>query len=474
MKLIKELIMFKKTLLAVATVAAFASASANAAEVTLAGGQVEYSKQGVASAAAFTLPDVTITLGAEYTENDLITLEFNTAIDPETLESTLTAVLDGGIGTDGSVTFGLLGDATADSATYRVTAVEVNDASGTSGGTMTLSGIELDAAALIAAGGTNLSFSAKTSSDLTLETSASFVDADNGDFIIKLSDQFSAQVDAEDILDGVIDVTNDPSRTVFDDGSEDTLTVDFAEAALTEPATLDSITVTLNGDFSFLVDEDDETDGIQNSSVVASDLSDGADAIVGTVTYTATSVTVVYEGAISIADVGSVTLTFDNADNDTGAEIINAGEFTADVSFGYTDQGTDLDGTDAETGSVVVEGEAAGEWTLNGSTSIVEAYPVSEGITQFLWVTNSGNLAGDISVTAVANGETYDLGMVGTAEAKTLTSIRPAVNEALAAEGLTSGRVQLTVTVNAPATSIDVYAGYKVDADADRLTLTVN
>ena len=55
-----------------------------------------------------------------------------------------------------------------------------------------------------------------------------------------------------------------------------------------------------------------------------------------------------------------------------------------------------------------------------------------------------------------------------------MTYVTNEVETCLTAAGITSGRAQVTVTVNAPAAEIDVYAGYKVDADSDRLSLTVD
>jgi len=54
-----------------------------------------------------------------------------------------------------------------------------------------------------------------------------------------------------------------------------------------------------------------------------------------------------------------------------------------------------------------------------------------------------------------------------------LTSISPGVNKCLSDAGITSGRAQLSITVNAAEANVDVYAGYKSNSADDRLGLNV-
>ena len=62
--------------------------------------------------------------------------------------------------------------------------------------------------------------------------------------------------------------------------------------------------------------------------------------------------------------------------------------------------------------------------------------PFAPGISQILYVTNSGDFDGGVYVTAHdEDGTEYDLGMVATAGASSVTKITAQVKDALAAEG---------------------------------------
>ena len=146
------------------------------------------------------------------------------------------------------------------------------------------------------------------------------------------------------------------------------------------------------------------------------------------------------------------------------------------MSVAYNDAGVNgINDNGVGVAGSSVEGTAnsVGAWDLNGSNSVVEAYPVSAGVTQFLWVTNTGSEAAGISVTAKGDGAKMATCDVGSVAANDLTYIADDVRTCLDAASFGTDRVQLTVTVNAAKSTIDVYAGYKFDADADRLALTV-
>ena len=177
----------------------------------------------------------------------------------------------------------------------------------------------------------------------------------------------------------------------------------------------------------------------------------------------------------------NVVLTIDataNAALTTTAPALTPGAYTMAASMTYIDSGTDLnnaiDANDvAGSETLAAAGTSAGAWTLNGSTSTIQAYPVGSNIEQFVWVTNSGTTAGDITMTATQGGTTSAECALGSAGAKTLTSVSSAVNTCLTAAGMTSGRAQVALTVNAAAASVNVYAAYKVTSADDRLALTV-
>ena len=110
----------------------------------------------------------------------------------------------------------------------------------------------------------------------------------------------------------------------------------------------------------------------------------------------------------------------------------------------------------------------AGAWTLNGATVNIPYMPYSANASQILYITNAGDQAGDILATAFDDkGNSYDLGKIGVSNGKTVTKIAKQVGDALVAKGFTGGKVSITITVNAPADDITVYASYNVGG-ADR------
>jgi hypothetical protein len=61
----------------------------------------------------------------------------------------------------------------------------------------------------------------------------------------------------------------------------------------------------------------------------------------------------------------------------------------------------------------------------------------------------------------------YDLGKVTTANPHTVTKLATVIKTALELKGFTAGKLSITVTVNAPADDITVYASYNIGG-ADR------
>jgi hypothetical protein len=293
--------------------------------------------------------------------------------------------------------------------------------------------------------------------------------------LIDFSDQYDLDTStlAADGFSNTIDVTvANPGTRFTGGGSTDTLTIQIDETAAgvaASNATGEVVTAVVTGPFAFLVDEDPATAGLQNDSITATVNGNAA----ASVTLTSTTVTVV--GAAS--DVGDVVISFDNANNNLGLEVMVADTFSSAVSIAYNDAGPDgdntLNGDDVADSIPLSTSNAAGEWVLNGANAVVSAYPVGAGITQFLWVTNTGSQSAGISVTAKGDGGTLASCSVGTVAANDMEYIAPAVKTCLDNANFGTDRIQLTVTVNAASSTIDVYAGYKVDADADRLTLNV-
>jgi hypothetical protein len=438
--------MFKKTILAVATVAAFGVAGANAASVTSTA--VKYSAEGNAKATSYATNSVVVELSADYQVGDTVTFTFGADF----------LVPTGGfvapsLGTDlTGFTLGYL-SADANSITYRVT----NTAStSTVGKKLTLGSVNLEDSSVEAAGKVSVTYSAATNTGVVIDNAATNVAKD----IVQVVDELKTTVAAAGKLDGVIDVSADrysfePATSGGAAVTSDKLTITNTLATGLDTSTdldVSKVVYTVKGDFSWIADNDKDTAGIQ-STVVSSNAT-GA-----TVKYAADAITVE-----STALDTSVDITFETANNGTAGNkaMLPAGDFTVDAVVTHT-AGVDSDAA----------GLAAGSWSLNGATRTIQAYPISSNVQNFVWVTNDGSVAGGISATATAGGKSwgpYDLGSVA---AKSLLSLGGTLNAALAADGVTSGRVQVVLTINAPDSDIDVNASYKVVSDADRLSLSV-
>lgn len=514
--------MLKKSLMA-AGVLALMSSTAQAAP-TFAFTALKYSAEGASKAIALASPAITTTLGANYAVDDLITIDMNAAhAAAYTTAASITALKMCKIASGaavpvasmtatnngGTMTLGVLSaDKAAGSATYRVTGITntvVNtDAGNAAAGTKCITSTNstvgaqfaytpsLLGSAVRAAGAISGTFSATLSNGSTVIDGGLTAINDGATPAVTNTATVVSQyknVAASNVKwDGVIDVApanGEPARSVFTVGantaarSADVMTIDVVETAgTTSPVTVDAITATIKGDFSWiddkvLTDVDTAATGIDQNTLTATCAGNAATSVA----VNADAVTVV----CASTDIGDVVLTMD-AENNVGAtnpavvQAITAGSYTATIAVKYTDLGTDLAGAGAVATNVatVVSDVAAGAHTLNGSTSTVQAYPVSDAITGFLWVTNTGATAANMSVTATSGGASMASCDLGSVAAKSLVYITDHVEACLTAASVTSGRAQLVVTVNAPAADIDVYAGYKVDADSDRLSLTVN
>lgn len=108
-----------------------------------------------------------------------------------------------------------------------------------------------------------------------------------------------------------------------------------------------------------------------------------------------------------------------------------------------------------------------GSLTLNGSSVTVYAVPTSAAVSNFIWLTNTGTVSGDVELTVVDGGTSTDLGVIGVAAADSEFDVTKAMNEALAAQGVTlsGGRVHLEITTKVPASAARISAAYRVGDD---------
>jgi hypothetical protein len=293
-----------------------------------------------------------------------------------------------------------------------------------------------------------------------------------------------ATVKATTKLDGVIDVNASPERTLFvGGGATDEATISITETTATHDALTTGLVLTLSGNFTFLQDTDATKAGIQQASgVLYANLGDTL--VQGVVNANADAASFTW-ATDTLGDVG---IFFDNAPNltqvsktVTSATVMERGEFTAafDVKYApvkpkYADSDTtaapaagDYD-TTAVTGDVTSKAAgsvAAGEWTLNGANITVYSMPINNAaVTNYLYVTNTGSQAAEVSVVAtLADGTKVTADDIATVGKSSITNITPAVEAALAsADG---NRATVELTFNAPACNIVVSAAYNVMGD---------
>jgi len=492
------------------------------------------SQEGSATLANVALPEVTITSGAEYSDDDLIVIDYNVALAtgyvPASTLSMYANCIDGTAGgatvitgdandNGGELTLGLLSsNAAAGSVTYRVTdvsyAVTTSTAAGAAaaagecvtsqnssvGAVLSLGTPLVDAAAARALGSVTGTYHATLPNgttdidgglaNLAFVTGAGAAAVTTSSMVNFVAQYADAPVGAvaggNTPLSGTIDVTNAAPRSLFTGVAGQTasgiITLDKT-AGLTSPTADVSTTVTLYGDFSFLADEDAVTPGVQNNAFIAGIAGGGAAA--ASTTITSSSMSWTFGTVAAPAAVGDVTISFDNGNNGddgvvvlagAGTRAISDGAFTYDVSLAYTDGGTNGAGAGAVAGtSALTTSGALGAWGLNGSSTVISNYPLSSAVTQFVWVTNTGTQDGGIFATAIGGTgaqtmASCDLGI--SSGAGEIIRITDELNTCLTAAGMTAGRAEVTVTVNASALVIGVYAGYKHNVDADRLNLT--
>ena len=489
--------MFKKTLIALSVGAALGSVNANA--VTFDFTPNAWTTEGAELVDNFVVPSIDVTLEAEYSKDDVLKFEFDADITGA-FKTTINVTLPNS--QTGNMTLGFV-SATDNTITYRVTELssDSNSPVSTDGATFTLErqtvlspnlAVGADVRANSGLTGT---FTATTGiSGLALDGTPAAIVGNNNTPAVKTDDKPKlvtfvtqyATVVADSKFSGVIDV--DPagsfaSRTVFVEGkTTDAATISVTEKTATNSALTTGLTLTLAGDFSFLQDTDDKTAGVQQAAGVLKAALDGKP-VEGTLNAALTEAEFAFttDGSASDYDLG---IFFDNSKNKTAVSATKSvatemvrGTFTASVDASYAPvsekfksdsapASTDYD-TTAKTGDVTTKAAgsvAAGAFTLNGASVTVYSMPINNpAVTNYLYVTNTGALPAEVSVTATTDGTTISKNDVTTVPGKSITNITEAVEAALAsAKGQ---RATVEVTLNAPACNIVVSAAYKVGTD---------
>ncbi|MEH8015822.1 hypothetical protein MN202_01135 [Rheinheimera muenzenbergensis] len=451
---------FKKTLVASA-ILAFAGAAQAA---TLAGTERSVTAQylagaGVdtgAAATEFRTATVALTLGAEYTINDTITLTFSTPVKASTLPVTITAAPDVPNNRLG-MTFSQI-SVSADSkvATYRLTAT---DATGLGANPVT-TGVALTVPALDflksnLTSGASVTFAAKTNTGLDLDTAGG---AARTASLVKAIAQFTTTAPS---FSKVIDVNADRKSFVGADVNAKKITATFNIVSEVTGGVIyarpingtDGVKHTVTGDFSWVAD-DSASAGLQPKA--------GVFTTTGTCTnpawtYSTTAVSLECDEVAA-----NTAIVIDAEANKTGlaaaaVPVFSPQSFTATSTVVYT--------TPAATENVF-NNTAAGSWTLNGSQVRVPYLVVQEGrFNSIINVTNHGTKAGAITIDVFDEMGTKVAAnyAAGTSQPGSVTSVAQAAKDALAAAGkdltmVTKYSVQ--IVTNVPEDDVIVYAAY--------------
>lgn len=275
--------------------------------------------------------------------------------------------------------------------------------------------------------------------------------------VASVASQFSLGATADDDLNGEIDVT--ASRFTFTNGedtanTEDTFDITVATSSQLLTATATSVvhTVETTGNFDWTLDAEGDFDtGTVDSSVagataISESLNDDMDELTITVTGDVDNV----QGEYTFDVPGDVTLV--------------ESSYSASTTVNYS---LTLTGDPATAGTLDLGDTDIGAWTLSGTTHFIEFFPTGSGLTQFVYVANTGNVDAGIEMSVLDNsGDVYTCGDIGVeAASDAVTSVGPAIVNALDDCGVTGNRLAITLTINANSTDIDVTAGYNSRGD---------
>jgi hypothetical protein len=373
-----------------------------------------------------------IALGSQYAVGDIITLSFgaaplaNGSTTAYVWPNTLDVVVNATEASNGAGVVSLF-DTGDTSVSYRVTT-----APAIAGGTIAIPG-DIDIATSAISGDITLSSSSQTGTGTAFDAGAAvkYVDVNGSQFAYTIGG-----------LTQIVDVESD--RAAFTDGASATkashainIAVDSNVGTSDDRETAGAITVTLNGDFSWL-------DANTATSATGIELTNIGGTNVTAAAAGATQITVSMAAAG-----GTIVLT-----NSLGLVIPTQ---TLSLSLSQALSVT----------TATASAAASGTYTNNGSTVTVYAMPTSSAVSNFIWLTNNGSSDGEVSLTVYDAGTTVDLGAVGTSAAGTNFDVTAALAAALEAQGVTlsGGRVHMDIVTKVPAADVAVSAAYRVGDD---------
>jgi len=466
--------MFKKTLLA-ASVVAFAG---TAGAATLVGTEHTATAEYLAGTTNPTTATdntfhkaalVTMTLGAEYTLNDTITLtstaEFGVDMPVNLIAAKVNNVAPAadlqGM-TFSKISGGAVGDKTV---TYRLTSVDVAGLDPnplTTGVQFTIPAANLEFKKAKLSAGASLTFSAKTNTNLDLDTAGGTARTAS---LVKIAAQFTKTAPS---FAKVIDVNANRKQFVGANTAARKVTgtfnvVTLATAGNTFARDITKVVHTVSGDFSWVKDTNANTAGLQPAANVFTTTGTCANAAW---TYSTSAVTlqcdaVAADTAIVIdADVNAAAYT-------AGSEPVLPAQdlkVTSEVTY-----------SNATATAKVFDNEAGGSWTLNGA-NIQVPYMVfgtvgGKAYNQVIVLNNASSVSGDVYVDVYKEDGTSVLSnkKVATAAANSAANIAGAIKTELVAAGAADGKFSVKVVANIPETKATVYSAFVDTITGERI-----
>lgn len=448
--------MFKKSLIA-ASVAALAGTAVADINTT----QESFSLEGTIAAGTISINSATgapaehigfnFTTEEDYNAGDALTFTVTGAAIADAEDAAIDVV---GAGTNDFVQSALTFDAEAGTISFRIP-----QAVG-AGSTITLNGVELDASALTASTEINIA----TRAQVAFAGSFVSVDQFNAD-VAEFKSQFGPSEDVSGFA-GIVDVES--SRKSFvtaagDSVASDSATVAFVnDTSLLNAVVLEEVTHTIMGSSGFswfnewsTVDE--ETGERTYTLTDAASVTSSNDDFELSLSEDLMSLTIAQTAVGTVDTTVGVTL---NAPGTDSEESLVEQSFSASVvaSAGEDDY-------------TIYNGANFGQWTLNGASVSLPFYPIGSGITQFVYVANSGSQEATIEFTALSNsGEPVSGTLDLKAAPNGVTSINTSLRRALDEAGLSGDRLQITLTIQAPEDNIEVFGGYNSRGDRVRIT----
>lgn len=384
----------------------------------------------------------------------------------------------------GSVTFAISSGASgANSIVYAVTASNGN----TQNASCVIPSIGFSTASLSSAQNIDIS------GLVTVTAGGATIDSFTATRIASVSNEYSAAVTTA--LNAVIDVQSNrltfagtpDSTTAFNGGGvADNFVLTLTPTAKTTVggvyAGTFSVSLTASPDFAFL--NDNATNGVctpGSGSGQATALTAGGPA--GTVSVSPTSAGCNVLTAQFAVPFSNLAYTISLGRNATDAVASTASAFapttyTAGYSFRNVAGGATLTATNSASTL------AAGSWTQNGTTAVLQYVPISATIPLQIIVANTSAIAGSLSFTAYSNGASCT-GTLGSVNANSTVTVGSLLRSALLGQAAATsncpatftnqeGRAAVSIVSTTPSANTRVHSGFTVTGSTDSRQIIIN